>query len=108
LDREPFPQSIDELSRTIARIEPDGKGIPVLLRQYLRLGARVLAFNVDCDFANVLDGLMVVDLRRLEPAMLARYMGRSAMIGFRAYHELDSDQAESAAQAPNDPPVITS
>jgi hypothetical protein len=50
----------------------------------------------------------VVDLRRLEPALLARYMGRSAMRSFRAHHGLDSDQAECAAEAPNDPPVIRS
>lgn len=107
-DRDPFPESIDELSRKIAQIEPDHKGIPVLLRQYLRLGAQILAFNVDCEFGNVLDGLMVVDLRRLEPALLARYMGRSAMIGFRAYHKLDSDLPECGAEASIEPPVITS
>jgi putative hemolysin len=107
-DRERLPEGIDELSRAIARIEPDAKGIPVLLRQYLRLGARILAFNVDSDFANVLDGLMVVDLRRLEPALLTRYMGRPAMVSFRAYHDLDCDQTKCAAEAPNDPPVVTS
>ena len=106
-DGEQFPQSLDELSRKIAQLEPDHKGIPVLLRQYLRLGAQILAFNVDCEFGNVLDGLMVVDLRRLEPALMARYMGRPAMLGFRAYHGLDSDLTESA-DAPSAPPVITS
>ena len=106
-DGEPLPQSIDELSRTIARIEPDGKGIPVLLRQYLRLGARILAFNVDCDFGNVLDGLMVADLRRLEPAILARYMGRPAMIGFRAYHGLNATRPDCAGNTSGDPSVIT-
>src|SRR5688500_13736620 len=34
----PVPGSIDELSRMVEHIEADGKGIPVLLRQYLRLG----------------------------------------------------------------------
>lgn len=106
-DRQRCPESIDELSRTITQIEPDHKGIPVLLRQYLRLGARILAFNVDCEFGNVLDGLMVVDLRRLEPALLARYMGRSAMIGFRAHHGLDSDLTDCAADASSNPPVST-
>jgi hypothetical protein len=44
--RGPAPRTIDELSRQIAGIEPDGKGIPVLLRQYLRLGGRLLGFGV--------------------------------------------------------------
>jgi putative hemolysin len=87
----PFPQSIEELSRMIAEIEPDRKGIPILLRQYLRLGGRIIAFNVDGKFGNVLDGLLVVDLRQIDPAVLERYMGKPAMFAFRAYHNLDSD-----------------
>jgi putative hemolysin len=86
----PFPQSIEELSRMIAQIEPDHKGIPILLRQYLRLGGRIVAFNVDGKFSNVLDSLLVVDLRQIDTAVLERYMGKPAMIAFRAYHNLDS------------------
>jgi putative hemolysin len=104
----PYPASIDELSRRIEQIEPDRKGIPVLLRQYLRLGGRILAFNVDHEFGNVLDGLMVVDLRRLDPALMARYMGTPAMIAFRAYHGLDSSLAACAIPASRDSSVITS
>ena len=92
-----LPASIDELSRMIEQIEPDRKGLPVLLRQYLRLGARILAFNVDGNFGNVLDGLMVVDLREIEPALLTRYMGASAMLEFRAYHGLHHDATTLAA-----------
>ena len=87
----PSPQSIEELSRMIAQMEPDRKGIPILLRQYLRLGGRIIAFNVDGKFGDVLDGLLVVDLRQIDPAILERYMGRPAMTAFRAYHNLHSD-----------------
>src|SRR6185437_7372576 len=41
---------IDGLSRLVAGLEPDGKGAPVLLRHYLRLGGRVLGFNIDPEF----------------------------------------------------------
>jgi len=78
--------SIEELSRRISLIEHDGKGIPVLLRQYLRLGGRLLGFNVDHRFADALDGLLFVDLRQTEPAVLARYMGEANTVAFRAYH----------------------
>ena len=91
-----FPRSIEELSQMIAQIEPDQKGIPILLRQYLRMGGRIIAFNVDTAFGNVLDGLMVSDLRQLDPAVLERYMGRPAMIAFRAHHGLDSDLLQYA------------
>jgi putative hemolysin len=82
----PACRTIDELSRRIAQIEPDGKGVPVLLRHYLRLGGRLLGFSIDASFANALDGLIMVDLRQIEPTMLKRYMGKSESATFRAYH----------------------
>jgi putative hemolysin len=87
------PGTLDELSRMVAEIEPDHKGVPVLLRQYLRLGGRILAFNVDPEFGNALDGLIMVDLRQVEPTLLVRYMGKSGTMAFRAHHSLDSDQS---------------
>lgn len=78
--------SIEELSHRITLIEQDGKGLPVLLRQYLRLGGRLLGFNVDRRFGNALDGLLLVDLRRTELAVLARYMGEPGTRTFCAYH----------------------
>ncbi len=84
------PASIDELSRRIAQIEHDGKGVPVLLRQYLELGARVLGFSLDQHFADTLDGLILVDLREVEEAVMARYMGKRGAATFRAYHALDT------------------
>lgn len=84
------PDGIDELSQRIAQIEPDGKGVPVLLRHYLQLGGRLLAFNLDRDFADTLDGLIMVDLREVEEAVLARYMGKRGAATFRSYHALNT------------------
>jgi putative hemolysin len=92
----PAPGSIDELSRMIAQIEPDHKSVPVLLKQYLRLGGRVLAFSVDREFGNALDSLIVVDVRQVDPTTMARYMGKSGAIAFRAYHALGADRQRSA------------
>jgi len=68
----------------------DGKGVPVLLRQYLQLGGRLLGFNLDRDFADTLDGLVMVDLRKVEEAVLVRYMGKRGAAAFRAFHALDT------------------
>jgi len=87
------PQAIGAVVRTIAdvgallaEIESDGKGVPVLLRQYLKLNAKLLGFNVDEAFGGVLDGLMAVDLMELTPELRARYMGRDGSDAFAAYH----------------------
>jgi putative hemolysin len=89
------PQSIDEANRLVTRAETDGKGVPVLLRQYLKLNARLLGFSVDPAFGDALDALMMVDLTRVDPAILCRYFGRHEAIQFLARHR----QRESAEAA---------
>jgi putative hemolysin len=76
---------VHELSELIADLELDGKGIPVLLRHYLGLGAEVLEFNVDRNFANALDALIVVDLTRTSPAVLEKYMGKDLLAAYLAH-----------------------
>jgi putative hemolysin len=71
----PAARDFDELSDLATRIEPSANGAPVLLRQYLKLGGRLLGFNVDPAFAHALDGLIVVDLLATEPRLLHRYLG---------------------------------
>jgi putative hemolysin len=81
-------RDIEQLSQPITDVEPDGKGLPILLRQYAKVGGTLLGFNVDRKFSNVLDGLVVVDIRRTEPAVLERYMGREGVVRFRKHHGL--------------------
>jgi putative hemolysin len=69
----------DDVSALVAEIEEDNKGIPVLLRHYLRLNARILSFNVDPGFGHCLDGLILVDLRSTEPKILKRFMGEEGL-----------------------------
>lgn len=81
-------RDIDELSQPISDLEADGKGLPILLKQYAKVGGKFLGFNVDRKFSDVLDGLVLVDLRETEPTVLERYMGRDAISAFRNYHRL--------------------
>jgi len=79
-------RELEDLAQPIADVETDGKGLPILLRQYAKIGGKMLAFNVDRKFSNVLDGLVMVDLRKTEPAVLERYMGREGATEFRQHH----------------------
>jgi putative hemolysin len=81
-----LPCTVEDADRVISRLEADGKGMPVLLRQYLKLNARAIAFNVDSAFGDVLDALMLVDLTTVEPAILSRYLGREEATAFFARH----------------------
>jgi putative hemolysin len=73
---------VEELSALIADVETDRKGVPVLLKQYLKLGGELVAFHVDRRFADALDGLIVVDLRKTDVRVLERYMGKDGATQF--------------------------
>jgi len=68
---------LEDLSDCVADLEPTRTGVPVLLRQYLKLGGKLLGFNLDPEFSDALDGLIVVDLTRTEPRLLERYLGKA-------------------------------
>lgn len=77
---------LGELSTLVSEVETDQKGVPVLLKQYLKMGGRLVCFNVDAKFSNALDGLIVVDLTASEPQLLERYMGRAEAANFLDFH----------------------
>jgi len=68
-------RNADDLSALVSEIEADQKGVPLLLRHYLRLNASLLSFNVDPAFGHCIDGLILVDLRASDVKMLRRFMG---------------------------------
>lgn len=63
-----------------ANLQALGAKVPTLYRQYTELcepgGVRFLAFGLDPQFAQCVDGLILVDLARLKPKKRARYFGR--------------------------------
>ncbi len=82
-------RDLDELGESISDVEMDGKGIPILIKQYAKVGGRLVGFNLDRKFSDVVDGLVIVDLRQTVPAVLERYMGREEYAAFRRFHKLD-------------------
>lgn len=83
--------NIEDLGRLIEGIDPAGKGLPVLLRQYMKLNGRVLAFNLDQDFGDALDALLVVDIRDCDNRTRTRILGPDGAAAFRALHGLEPD-----------------
>lgn len=79
--------SVDSVSAIISGFEADAKGIPILLRHYLKLNGVLLSFNVDPAFSDVIDGLILVDLCKTEPKILQRYFGKQAHARFMEYHQ---------------------
>ncbi|MEO0481205.1 MAG: lysophospholipid acyltransferase family protein [Planctomycetota bacterium] len=81
-----------DVSQMVAEIERDEKGVPVLVREYLKMGGKILGFNVDPEFRNVVDGLVFVDMRETHPRLLTRYLGKDGIGGFYEYHGIDPEK----------------
>jgi putative hemolysin len=82
-------RDLEELAEPISDVEEDGKGLPVLIKQYAKVGGKLVGFNLDRKFSDVVDGMVIVDLRQTEPSVLERYMGKPGYAHFRRFHNLD-------------------
>lgn len=64
------------LSGMVSELE-GGRGIPVLLKQYLRLGGRMVSFGIDDDFGGTLDCFVLVKLSDTPERAQRRYRGKN-------------------------------
>ena len=80
---------LEEVNHLVRELEADGKPMPVLLRQYLKLNAQFLGFNVDPEFGNVLDGLMMIDLPHTPGVVGGRYFGKQPWADYRRHHGVE-------------------
>jgi putative hemolysin len=79
-------RDLGALDRDVRELEHGERSLPVLLKQYLKLGGRVLGFARDRDFRDSLDALILVDLSAAPPEVLVRYMGEEGLRAFLDYH----------------------
>ncbi|MFI5450661.1 lysophospholipid acyltransferase family protein [Pedobacter sp. UC225_61] len=75
IDRDLLVESSDslkDLDGLIGDIENSHIKIPVLLRQYMNLNAKIICFNIDPKFSDCLDGFLVVDAHKIPTDMLEK------------------------------------
>jgi putative hemolysin len=67
-----------------ANLDAIGATVPMLYKQYTELcepgGVRFLAFGVDPDFGDSIDGLIEVDIARMQPRKRRRYLAEPAAV----------------------------
>ncbi|OGH00322.1 MAG: hypothetical protein A2600_00890 [Candidatus Lambdaproteobacteria bacterium RIFOXYD1_FULL_56_27] len=88
---------LDELGELVLELEAGRLSVPILLKQYLKLGGKILGFNLDPDFSDVADALLVVDLCHTPDKVLEKYMGKEEALGFRAYWQAQAQASEQEA-----------
>ncbi len=60
------------LDNLISEVETRNMKVPVLLRQYIALNAKIISFNIDPKFADCLDGFLVLDLEKVPQDILEK------------------------------------
>ncbi|MEJ2883073.1 lysophospholipid acyltransferase family protein [Pedobacter sp. GR22-6] len=65
-------ESLKDLDSLISDIENSHIKIPVLLRQYMNLNAKIICFNIDPKFSDCLDGFLLVDTQNIPAEMLEK------------------------------------
>jgi putative hemolysin len=86
---------LETLSEMVGEIEADGKKVPVLIRQYLKMGGQIVSCNVDPKFSMTLDALIVVDLVHTDPRLLELYMGE-ATASYLGHHGMVTESDRQA------------
>ena len=82
-------KDVEELVRDI---ENGRQGVPILLKQYLKLNAKLVTlFNVDKEFSDVIDGLMLVDFLDVDRRTLDWYFGKKEASSFLQYYGRGDD-----------------
>lgn len=65
-------ESLKDLDTLISDIESSNMKLPVLLRKYLSLNAKIISFNIDPKFSDCLDGFMVLDIQTIPKEILKK------------------------------------
>ena len=63
-------KKVDDL---LLDIEPTHIPVPILIKKYIKQNAKIIGFNVDPQFNNSLDGLIMLDINNLPENSLATY-----------------------------------
>ncbi len=72
-------QRLAVLEWLVRQIEEDGKGLPVLLKQYHHMGARFHGLALDSGFAHTPGLLLSAHIPSVPPKLLKRYLGDNAL-----------------------------
>lgn len=91
---EPVLADLDAVSKLVQEIEPDGRPIPILVKQYIKMGGKVVCFNVDPDFNYCIDGMVAIDIADADERMMRRYMGSENFSRYLAEHGRAKGDAE--------------
>lgn len=64
-------KDLGKFDKQIRDVDIEDLGMPVLLKKYLNLNGKIVAFNLDANFNDALDGLLVLDMMNVPKQVIA-------------------------------------
>ncbi len=75
LDHEPLwdftGDDFQRFDKLIGDVDPKHHGVPILLKKYIKQSGKILAFNVDPDFNDAIDGFLLLNMEDIPQDQLA-------------------------------------
>jgi len=90
-------KDVDDVSALVSGLERDGKGVPILIKHYIRMNAKLIDFGVWREHSNAVVGFLMADLVTADPKFLRRYMGEAGYQNFMAHHGLAEESLTPAS-----------
>jgi putative hemolysin len=82
--------SLNDVQELLSDVEHDDMTkVPILIKHYLKLGSKVLGFNVDPDFQDAVDALMLTNIPRIPADTLQKYMGEKNYQDYCRHHNMN-------------------
>ncbi len=92
-------KDVDDVSALVSGLERDGKGVPILIKHYIRMNAKLIDFGVWKNHSNAVVAFLMAVLVTADAKFLRRYMGEEGYRHFMAYHGLNADDNASSEAA---------
>jgi putative hemolysin len=74
---------LNTLDHLIKDFEVSGIKMPVLLKKYLGLGGKIIGFNMDPNFNNCLDGLLLLELEKVSEEII-QTLGKEMQVNYQS------------------------
>ena len=88
-------KDVDDVSALVSGLESDGKGVPILIKHYIRMNAKLIDFGVWKSHSNAVVAFLLADLATADAKFLRRYMGEEGYQHFMAFHNLEMARDEA-------------
>lgn len=79
--------NLNDIQQIITFVEQEDLRVPILIKHYLKLGSDVLGFNVDPDFQDAIDALMLTHVPSIPADVLRKYMTDAGFESYMQHHQ---------------------